>query len=396
MIEEIFLYPIKNLWRKKTRSILTMLGIAIGVSSVIIISFIGNCGTSAVMGEFDSLGMGGLTVSAADTSFSKLTNEELKIVKATKGIKSATPVAILTTDIYDTKGKSESSIVWGIDSTAKEIVSLDLLYGRFLNNTDISGSTNYCMVDQTFAQKMYNRDNVIGRVLTITSGGTAEDFTIVGVIKTGSGLLQNAMGNYLPNFVYAPYTTIQHLTGSNNFNQIITRTAPNVNIDTLGENLERELNYFSGSTGVYKVTNLAKQKEVLTNILGIITIILSAVGAVALIVASLSIMTVMLVSVSERKREIGIKKSIGATRMIIMREFLTEAFLLSVIGCIVGVLAGIVISYVGASMFNLHAEMRTDIILFSCLFSVLSGVVFGVYPAYKAAKLKPAESLRAN
>lgn len=395
MFDELLIHPMKNLWRKKTRSLLTMLGIAIGVTSVIVISFIGNCGTTAVSYEFDSLGMSGLTISTNEFGDANLTKDEFEIVKATKGVKNATPVAILTTEVYDMKGKSESSLVWGIDSSAKEIASLELLYGKFINYTDINNSSNHCMVDQTFAQQMYNRDNVVGRVITINFGNVSQDFTIVGVIKTGSGILQTAMGSYLPNFVYAPYTTIQELSGSQNFNQIITKASDGVDIDSLGKRIERRLDAYTGSSGEYKANNIAKQKEILTNVLSIVTLILSAVGAVALIVASLSIMTVMLVSVSERKREIGIKKSIGATKYIIMREFLMEALLLSLTGCLVGVIAGVSISYIGASILNIAVELRSDIIIYTCLFSIITGVVFGVYPASKAAKLKPAETLRA-
>lgn len=384
----------KNLWRKKTRSILTMLGITIGVASVIIISCIGTMGTKAVSNEFDSLGMSGITVSTAENSLTGLTNEELEIIKSTNGVNKATPVSIVTADVYDTKGAKESALVWGIDSTAKEVASLELLYGRFLTFEDVNSNASYCMVDQTFAQLMYGRDNVVGRVLTIACGNSSEDFTVVGVIKTGSGILQSAMGSYLPNFVYTPYTTIQQLSGSPNYSQIITAVDEAVGAEMVSNNIERRLNFYSGTTDEYTINNIAKQKEVLTNVLSIITLILAAVAAVALVVASLSIMTVMLVCVSERKREIGIKKSIGATGFIIMREFLMEALLLSVTGCVFGVLIGVGVSYIGFSVFGMNIDLSWQVISFTCLFSTATGVVFGVYPAWKASKLKPAETLR--
>lgn len=371
-----------------------MLGIGIGVASVIIISCIGNAGTQAVSNEFDSLGMSGLTVSTAETSLAGLTTEEVEIVKSTPGVKNATPVSIVTTEVYDTKGQSETALVWGIDSNAKEVASLELLYGKFLTSSDVNTNANLCMVDQTMAQKMYERDNVVGRVITIDCGNSSEDFTIIGVIKTGSGILQSAMGSYLPNFVYTPYTTIQQLSGSPNFSQIITKTNDDMDIDVLAKNIERKLNFYSGTTGDYKINNIAKQKEILTNVLGIVTLILSAVAAVALVVASLSIMTVMLVSVSERKREIGIKKSIGATNGIIMREFMLEALYLSLSGCVMGVALGVGLSWLGSVLFPVTIEFRADIIALACLFSTITGVVFGVYPAGKAAKLKPCETLR--
>src|SRR5574344_636350 len=192
MAGRLFANSFRNLSRKKGRSALTALGIAIGVASVIIISSIGSFGTTAVNTELDSLGMGGLTISTNTEKNMPLTEEQLNIVKDTPGVSSAMPVSVTTTDIYDSSGKTESSLIWGIDSNAKEIVSLELMYGRFLNSNDIAASANNCMVDQTFARKMFDRDNVVGRVITTACGNTTQDFVIVGVIKTGSGLLQTA------------------------------------------------------------------------------------------------------------------------------------------------------------------------------------------------------------
>ncbi len=395
MIEEILVYPIKNLFRKKGRSFLTVLGVAIGVCSVIIINSIGSFGTLAVNNELDSLGMGGLTV-AVQKNDTPLTSDELKIVKETTGIKSATPVFVENSKAVSGFGKSENSIVWGIDSNAKDIVSLQLMYGREINKNDISNNSTICMVDQTFAQKMFGKDNVVGHSISLTLQGNTEQFKIVGVIKTGSGLLQSAMGNYVPNFIYIPYTTMQYLTGITNYNQIITKAIPNADLSALATNIEKKLMITNGADNEsYTVTNLAKQKESLTKILNIVTAILSAVGAVSLVVAGLSIMTVMLVSVGERKREIGIKKAIGANKFIIVREFLSEALMLSVIGCIVGVAISFSLVFFAGRLFAMTISVDLYTIIITCVFSILSGVIFGVYPALKAAKLKPAETLRA-
>ena len=137
-----------------------------------------------------------------------------------------------------------------------------------------------------------------------------------------------------------------------------------------------------------------KQKDGLTNMLDIITLVLSAVGAISLLVASLSIMTVMLVSVNERTREIGIKKSIGAKKSAILLEFLFEAVLITLLGCAVGIMFGYGISYAGASYFQMRLSFRGDILLLAVGFSLLTGVIFGVYPAAKASNLKPVDALR--
>lgn len=395
MIEEILLYPIKNLFRKKGRSLLTILGVAIGVCSVIIINSIGSFGTVAVNSELDSLGMGGLTVAVKNGNIPLATNE-LEKIKETDGVKSATPVFVESSEAQSSFGKEENAMIWGIDSNAKDIVSLQLLYGREINKSDISNNSTVCMVDQTFAQAMYGKDNAVGHKVSLTLQGNTEVFTVVGVIKTGSGLLQSAMGSYVPNFVYIPYTTMQYLTGQTNYNQVITEAEDGADISALATTIEKRLTLLNGAENEsYSVTNLAQQKESLNNILNIVTAILSAVGAISLVVAGLSIMTVMLVSVGERKREIGIKKAIGATKFIIVREFLGEALMLSILGCVIGTGISYLLVFIGGKLINVSINIDVQTILITCMFSVLSGVVFGVYPALKAAKLKPAETLRA-
>lgn len=394
MFEEIIVYPAKSLFRKKGRSILTILGVAIGVCSVIIISSIGAFGTTAVNNELDCLGMGGLTI-ATNKNNVDLSENELKAIRGSSGVQSATPVYMENSEATSSFGKSENSIVWGIDDNAKDIVSLQLMYGREINKSDISENSSVCMVDQAFAQSMFGKDNAVGHKISLIVKGNTENFDIVGVIKTGSGLLQSAMGNYVPNFVYIPYTTMQTLTGATNYSQIITKANPEVNLTSLATTLENTLIFLNGAeSNSYTITNLAKQKESLTNILSIVTSILSAVGAVSLVVAGLSIMTVMLVSVGERKREIGIKKAIGATRFIIVREFLCEALTLSVIGCIVGILISFSLVVIGSKLLDVTISIDLKTVSITCLFSVVMGAVFGVYPALIAAKLNPAETLR--
>ena len=393
MVEEIIIYPFKSLLRKKGRSLLTILGVAIGVCSVIIISSIGSFGTVAVNNELNSLGMGGLTI-AVKNNEAPLSYNELKAVRKTSGVLTATPVYMETTEAFSSFGKGEKTVVWGIDDNAKEIVSLQLLYGNQIKKSDVSESLSVCMVDQSFAQAMYGKDNAVGHKISLAVDGNTEEFTIIGVIKTGGSLLQTAMGNYVPNFVYIPYTTMQTLNGSANYAQIITKATANTNLSSLATKLENTLAFLNGTEEAYIVTNLAKQKESLTNILTIVTTILSAVGAISLIVSGLSIMTVMLVSVGERKREIGIKKAIGASRFVIVREFLSEALMISFIGCAVGLLIAFLLVAISSKLLNIPITIDIKTVAVTCMFSVVMGGVFGVYPAMLAAKLNPAETLR--
>lgn len=384
----------KNIGRKHVRTALTILGIAIGVASVVIISNISQCGTDALNSELDSLGLSGLSISSSPDAQSVALNEnDLSIIKKCDQVEQAAPVMLQSTDVSARKLNSKA-IVWGIDTKASEIISINLIYGRMFNNQDISTNANVCLVDENFSKNAYSRDNIIGKTVSILCGGVMEDFKVVGIIKTGSGLLQNIIGNYVPTFVYVPYTTIQNAVGRDDFDQIAVKVKSGSNVDTIGKTIVDSLNRSNGTDNAFISNNLAKQKDGLTSMLGIMTLILSAVGAISLLVASLSIMTVMLVSVNERTREIGIKKAIGAKRSSIMMEFMFEAILISVIGCFFGIAVGYLVSYAGASYFGLTLSVRTDIMLLAVGFSILTGTVFGVYPAYKASNLKPVDALR--
>lgn len=386
-------YAMRNIFRKKSRAVLTMIGIIIGVTSVIVISCISACGTTAVNNELDSLGLSGMNISVKEGKKLPLTNSELDIVLANNYIDSATPVMALPSS-FQLGDSSSEVITWGINETAQDTVSLKVLFGRFFDKNDIASSARVCMVDKAFSSQNFGTDNIVGKTISVNINGAIEDYRVVGVLKTGSGMLQNALTGYVPSFVYIPYTTASEITGQNNYNQIITKLKAGADIDKLSDRITKNLNYSQGIDSGYTATNTAKQRDILANILNIVTLILTAIGAISLIVAGLSIMTVMLVSVSERKREIGIKKSIGASKKKIVSEFLTEAFLLSFFGATMGVALGLIISYIGTAMMEMTLIIDWKSIGFTVLFAIISGVIFGVYPSIKAAKLKPIDALK--
>lgn len=386
-------YAMRNIFRKKSRAVLTMIGIIIGVTSVIVISCISACGTTAVNNELDSLGLSGMNISVKEGKKLPLTNSELDIVLANNYIDSATPVMALPSS-FQLGDSSSEVITWGINETAQDTVSLKVLFGRFFDKNDIASSARVCMVDKAFSSQNFGTDNIVGKTISVNINGAIEDYRVVGVLKTGSGMLQNALTGYVPSFVYIPYTTASEITGQNNYNQIITKLKAGADIDKLSDRITKNLNYSQGIDSGYTATNTAKQRDILANILNIVTLILTAIGAISLIVAGLSIMTVMLVSVSERKREIGIKKSIGASKKKIVSEFLTEAFLLSFFGAAMGVALGLIISYIGTSVMEMTLIIDWKSIGFTVLFAIISGVIFGVYPSIKAAKLKPIDALK--
>ena len=391
---DIFRSAFQNLGRKRLRTALTMMGVAIGVASVILIGNISQCGTDALTHEFDSLGLSGLAISTLENdSQVVLTDTDLKVVRESENVEKAMPVMMQATSVQTTRITGKA-LVWGIDADANQIISLNVLYGRSISVSDVKSGARVCMVDENFSQASYKRNNIIGKRLSITCSGGTEEFEVVGIVKTGSGLLQNFIGSYIPNFVYVPYSTMQQLLGKNSFDQIAVKVKSGTDVDETGDMLVQSLNRTNGSSNAFVSNNLMKQRDSLSNILGVVTLILSSVGAISLLVASRSIMTVMLVSVNERTREIGIKKSIGARKKDILLEFLFEAVLITLIGSIFGILFGYGISYLGASYFGFALGIRLDIMALAVGFSVLTGMIFGVYPAMKAAKMNPVDALR--
>ncbi len=386
-MSEIYVNSLKSMFANKARAILTLFSIAVGVCAVLITVNISAVGTSAVQDEINGLGITGLALSANDAP---LGTRELEEVRGCSYVRSAMPLVMETTNVY-LKNDKKQICLWGIDQYADRTVSLKLTEGRFLNAADIASDAKVCMVDETFAKANYA---VTGKSLTIKSGETTDKYRIIGILKTGSGLIQNMMGSYIPDFVYIPYSTMQKNTANQNFSQIVVRIDDQEDSDLYGKKLVSYLERLTDSRHAYTINDLSRQKENLDHILAIFTLVLSSVGAISLFVAGINTMNIMLVAVRERTKEIGIKKALGASRGAIVAEFLIMSFALSLIGAVLGVVMGSLISLAGAAYLGLTVNWNIGIIALTIGFTVLIGTVFGIYPAVKAARLDPVEAFR--
>jgi putative ABC transport system permease protein len=394
MIEYLFC-ALRNLGRKKFRTVLTVSGIAIGVASVIIIGAIGQGGKTAVASELDSLGINGLNISTQSGSGDiqpTISDTDVADCLKVSGVKSAMPV-IMQSGSALLHGSEKSALYWGIGTNAKDIISIKMLHGSMFTKTDIDKHAMVCLVDDTFAINFFKRTNITGKKVTVFLGNNYKELLIKGVVTSGSSILKNLVGSYMPYFIYVPYTTAQDLRGQTGYDQIAIKTVSDKDIDSVGQHIVNVLSNQDGQ-GEFVANNMFAQKERLSELLNIVTLIISAVGAISLIVAGLGIMTVMTVSVSERTREIGIKKAIGAKKNVILLEFLFEALAISFLGGIIGILAGAGLSYLASAILHFTFSVRIDSVLLSTGFAVLIGVLFGVNPAVKASRLKPVEALR--
>ncbi|MFT9076464.1 ABC transporter permease [Ethanoligenens sp.] len=393
-IIDLLLNAVRNLGRKKLRTGMMVLGIAIGVSSVILIASIGESGQNAITSQLNNIGMNGLNIQSANPALSQstLTDSDLHKSRQVKGVKNAMPI-IMQMGGAQLRNLQKQVLIWGIGEQARQMQTVHLLHGTMLTNADIQNNANVCLVEDAYARAAYKRSNIVGKTITIFVNNTSTPLTIKGVVANGSGMFYNLVGSYIPGFVYVPYTTAEVLRGADGYDQIAVQTNSNTNNDAIGNRIISALST-DNSGNTYVAMNMFKQRQQLLSVLGIITLIISAVGGISLIVAGLGIMTVMTVSVSERTKEIGIKKAIGAPRGAILLEFLFEALGISMLGGAAGLAAGLSLAYIAMLIMHIPFAWTIQSVLISTQLSIAIGVIFGVYPAMKAARLNPVEALR--
>jgi putative ABC transport system permease protein len=395
MIEYLFC-AFRNVGRKKLRTILTVMGIAIGVASVIIIGAIGEGGKSAVTAQLDSLGVNGLDIRTQSDSTgaqAPLLLNDVKACASVKGVAAVMPV-IMNFGTSISRNITKDILAWGVGSNAESIISLKILHGKMFTSDEVKSHAKICLVDENFAKALYKRSNITGKTLTVYLGNGYQILTVAGVVEQGSSVLYNLVGNYMPSFIYVPFTTAEDLKGKIGYDQIAIKTKSDQNLDAQGQKIVDTLVRNHNGETSFVADNMLKQKQKMSDLLSIVTLIVSAIGAISLIVAGLSIMTVMSVSVSERTREIGIKKAIGAKNIIILVEFLLEALIISIVGGLVGIICGSGIAIIASIILKISLTLNIHSIIACTCFVAAIGILFGVYPALKAAGMRPVDALR--
>lgn len=396
MMRDILGNAVKSLSRKFSRTMLTVSGITVGVTLVVIVSMISTAGKTVVGQELDDMGLGGLSIHAQSgtSAAGQLNEDNLAVLRQMADIQSAMPL-ILQYSTSSLREQTDNSMICGIDAGAGQVISLSLCYGRLISPGDVAAGASVCVVDEAVAEAAYHRGNIVGKTITLQLGGNPEEFTIVGVTETGSSLLQN-LTEYIPGMVYIPYTTLQNMTGRSSFDQIAVRLTDESDSAVAQQHILQTLDRLAGTTGSFQAENLAMQKDRLSSLMNMVSLVLTLISGISLLVSGLGIMTIMLVSVTERTREIGIKKALGASRGRILLEFLAEAIMITLLGSVVGLLLGGAAAWAGLSLFGVSITVSVTGVLSLIGFCVLIGGVFGVYPAVKAARMHPVDALRSE
>jgi len=381
------------------RSILTMLGIIIGISAVIMITSIGQGFQNSVNDMFSEFGAGAMQIGVRWNTpdpvvrSDLLTLESAEFLQTHPDVVSVSPISFANSHIQ-LRNPSESTQVqmFGTNEHFRDIQALDVRFGRFLVEIDIARSAPVVVIDSTLARDIFGRTDVVGETIRASFWFGSVDLTVIGVFRNEDPMA-GMFG--MPTTAYMPITLLQRLTNNDDIVDAIMVNAHDLErLDQTATEIARLLSVFHGNEDRYQVTTLMSQIDMISDILGMITGFVALVAFISLAVGGIGVMNIMLVTVTERTREIGIRKSLGATDGNIQFQFLVESMILTGTGGIIGIILGYYGGFALGSFIDLTPAVNVPTVVLTVFASSLIGIVFGVYPARKAAKLDPIEALR--
>lgn len=376
-----------SLWANKVRAFLTMLGIIIGISSVIILVGIGQGTKQQVASQIESLGTNLITVNITGNRNKAISEQEIAELKKMEGIKDISPV--LSENNVDVKA-GNNSIATNIQSTTSSYSTtkkVGVQMGRFINEIDLENRFKVAVVGVEVAQELFGSTNVLGKDITING----VNFSIVGVLQSKG----NSTSGSEDNMVILPLTTGQRVFKTKDIRMFYVEAEDKDKVDKAMAFLQLFLNKkYNNDTKSYRIFDQTSLLETANATNDSMTLMLSGVAAISLIVGGIGIMNIMLVSVIERTKEIGIRKAIGAKRKDILVQFLIESSLISTLGGVIGVILGFGGGYIAEKLFSIPIGISSSVVIGAFVFSAVVGIIFGMYPANRASKLNPIEALR--
>ena len=401
---ESFKQAFDSLKANKLRSILTMLGIVMGVFSVITIMAIGSAAEGYMNSQFEKIGANTISIDYKARNVSQqdwLTMEDMDTIrKAAPEIKNIATV-IQRSGSVRIDSKTRDAIVLGVSSQYKSFDLIEMAEGRFINDFDVSASSKVVIVDEFFIQKYYKNvkdpKDVIGETIVFkTPWGSSTNIKIAGIKKSGDDLFESMLNNEMaPVILYMPVTTVQAIyPNGDRLESISVSVVDKKKLREVGNRIIKALEMKKGNTDIYVAQNSADIQKAISDVLGVISSVLLVIAVITLIVGGIGIVNILLVSVTERIREIGIRKALGAQRKDIVLQFITESIIMTGLSGMVGILLGIGAGSIISALIKIPPVMDVKVILMSFFGSVALGLIFGVYPAKRAADLDPIESLR--
>ena len=390
----MFRQSVKMAWKSissnKMRSFLTMLGIIIGVMSLVVLVSLASGAASSVNSRISEIGSNLLTVNVKDDKGSPLKLEDIAKLAESGEIKDAAPVTQSSVAAKSSYAE-ESAAVYGTTGAYAEINQLELYAGRFLKETDIENHTNVAVINAGLALEVLGRMDVVGETVALEG----MEYQVVGVLKakdSDTSTTENLEA-------YVPYTSLIRLVQDVPYEvtRFIVSASGEETMDRAEEELkEQMLERFSWDEDAFSIVNQSAVLEAMESVNSTLSFMLGGIAGISLLVGGIGIMNIMLVSVTERTREIGIRKAIGAGRGTIMMQFLMEALMISLMGCAIGIgFSWIALKAISAVESGGTAyTLSMGVVWIAVAFCMGIGVLFGLYTANKAARQKPIEALR--
>lgn len=399
---------VQNIRANKGRSFLTMLGIIIGIASVIAIVSIGEGTKNQMNSEIDGIGGGQIAVSVSNDAITEsefITAEDVQAVREINTVE-----GVNVSESYDGEtvtGKGNFSIMLTAEGPdAKLLNNSEMKYGSYFGENEIEEGKNVCVISDADAKRLFGTDDVVGMNLDITCYDSSKSFRIMGVTtQKENGTFVSYTYDGMPVTVNIPYSSMEDLVGATDeFYSLMIQGDKTLDSQIIADQVVHVLEKRHQCAGeeYFQVQSFQDVMQSMNEMLGMVTAFISFVAGISLLVGGIGVMNIMLVSVTERTREIGIRKSLGAKTSSIMLQFLAEAAILTVIGGLIGIILGILAAYgicsviSGSIGMTITPGISPTVIFVATLFSCAVGVFFGIYPAKKAARLSPIEALRRN
>ena len=393
-VRQSFRISVQNIITNKMRSFLTMLGIIIGVAAVIgLITLVQNA-TSSILGQFSELGAGTLSVSAPGTAMkSGLTDADLQTIMEVPGVRGVSPqVSGATAAVYDARVYENVSVTGRNELyfAYNDVIES----GRGLNASEMNGSINVCIIDQDFLKNIFKGGEALGKRVRLNGA----EYLVVGVQKKDNSIFAAYSDrSSLDGSVIIPYKNALTMSWSKNVTSLDIYVEDGVSNAEVEERLRETLDkIYNHTENAFQVMNMDSLMDTMNSVSSMLSTMLGGIAGIALVVGGIGIMNMMLVSASERTKEIGLRKALGAEHSRIQTQFLLEAVILSVFGGMIGVGLGCLIAFVGARLMDTSFAISPSAIALGLGFSAAVGIIFGWAPARRASRLNPIDALRAE
>lgn len=397
------------------RSVLTMLGIIIGITSVIMIVGAGTGVRDYIVGLIEDMGSNAVLVSVDTTQATDndyITLDDVDNIKTkVSGVERCSPMLMgFGNATIDATATEATVMMVGVNSDVQFAMTNTCEYGRFFTDEEYSANAPIAVMGIESSKTAFGYEDVTGQSVTVSSSGKSMKIKICGVANIDSMVNSLGGGTNIGSMfqtnsdkpmiaLFMPCTTLTQITGASaNLSNVFVIAEDGKDYDAVGNATVNYLKAVHGnySNGMYTAQNMATYIEIVDIIMKVLTIFIAGVGAISLIVGGIGVMNIMLVSVTERTREIGIRKSLGAKTRVITMQFLTESVILCLIGGFIGVVLGVAGAFAACSIIDITPKISIWLILLALLFSSGVGLFFGIYPAKKAAQLSPIDALRSE